>query len=490
MSLTQKSQVSSKKISTISLPFIVFSISICALLMSGFILEHAVPLAYGSDLLSDKVPLNNQIQDDKPSNRPDWAGADPNLDNKTSNNIKLIQQNTSQQDERRYTTTVLINTTAKILADIRSVTYLFHPSFNPSKVIVTSPEDRFSHTFSAFGLFTLRATLTFKNDTQTDLMMPVTVKPGFIVPPLPPDIIISPLESDTRNVTLKGKTVYIGELTRLQIDWGDGTVVNHTSFPFSHRYSKPGIYTITVSAFDDKNGQFTSKSVETSDFFLENFFKEDLSSDIDSKTKTVLRMDIIPPSFISKSEVVLPISGTLSYLNGSGISNNKVIINLTSINNDTNPYRSISPPTDGNGYFHLELQPKDMSEGRYLVYAEPEDEQYSLAVTRDVEISSLPMSPEELLAIVGGVVGVGGIILGVGIKVPPYIKQRRQKNKLCMYMKEILNEHEQNDSINRKNQAVLNRKNTFIDALNRGEITQEQYQILDKLMSDRASGLK
>ncbi len=42
-------------------------------------------------------------------------------------------------------------------------------------------------------------------------------------------------------------------VTRIQWDWGDGTIDRHAYFPASHLYKKSGTYTITVTVFTAAN---------------------------------------------------------------------------------------------------------------------------------------------------------------------------------------------------------------------------------------------
>ncbi|MCX8042896.1 MAG: PKD domain-containing protein [Desulfobacterota bacterium] len=76
----------------------------------------------------------------------------------------------------------------------------------------------------------------------------------------PPDfqLNLNTPQIDNMTVTVNGGVVV--PVTRIQWEWGDGTIDRHSYFPATHTYTRHGRYTITVTVFDDKNFS-ASKSV-------------------------------------------------------------------------------------------------------------------------------------------------------------------------------------------------------------------------------------
>lgn len=68
-----------------------------------------------------------------------------------------------------HSLTVWVDGTQEQLADIESVTYYLHPTFQPSVVSRYSAEDAFRLDFTAWGQFTIQARLVFKDGTVSDL---------------------------------------------------------------------------------------------------------------------------------------------------------------------------------------------------------------------------------------------------------------------------------------------------------------------------------
>jgi DNA integrity scanning protein DisA with diadenylate cyclase activity len=97
------------------------------------------------------------------------------------------------------------------------------------------------------------------NATRILTLIPTDAVPSFTgsqEPPLPipvitPSITLFSPEIDRLNVTLNGYSdpgLQNATIPSLSIEWGDGVLNANTSFPASHTYLDPGLYTVNISA--------------------------------------------------------------------------------------------------------------------------------------------------------------------------------------------------------------------------------------------------
>src|SRR5512136_2044699 len=100
---------------------------------------------------------------------------------------------------------------------------------------------------------TVSETTNFSSPTTT--IVPIT---------LPPRVFLTKTETDQYTSTVYGIALpgTINEtITTVQWDWGDNSTPEYHEFPFSHAYSSPGSYTLSVTAVQS-DGQ-TATQTET-----------------------------------------------------------------------------------------------------------------------------------------------------------------------------------------------------------------------------------
>ena len=196
-------------------------------------------------------------------------------------------------------------------------------------------------------------------------------------------------------------------------------------------------------------------------------------------------MDEIP-SYFTEEQISVPITGTLSYINQTGIPNVKMTIEIK--NNDQNglsKYRFTTDPTDSHGNFKAELNSFKLSNGKYNLSAHSNNVDYSkLLASRDINILPPQLSVNDLITIVGGIIAIGAGIIGGIIKIPNYIINRKQKKNLYNYLI-ILNDLE-NNYVNKEKLLTLlkERRLEILEEFKKGAITLEQYLILDDKISE------
>jgi tetratricopeptide (TPR) repeat protein len=78
-------------------------------------------------------------------------------------NVYLTHEAEYVENIDRYNNTAWIVADPQTLSQIKNVTYYFHPTFDPDVITRYSAEDRFSDQFIAWGQFTLRADVFFKD---------------------------------------------------------------------------------------------------------------------------------------------------------------------------------------------------------------------------------------------------------------------------------------------------------------------------------------
>ena len=428
---------------------------------------------------------NNTISDLKPLKNeqiiiPNWRITEDKIKNDENFKIISIAQKNIKiiEPKKYYSTTIYINTSDIILSQIKNVTYNFHPTFNPNKVTIDQHQNKFAYNFIASGVFTISAEIQFFNESKKTIISKITPGLDYIFPFHIDDPII-----EGNNIILNGKTA--NSVSKMQVDWGDGNIYNGT-FPLSHTYQEPRLYTIKITTFDNQNNISSSKSIQTSSFALQDLFKNEPSIDIDTKTNILLKLDEIPTEF-TEEQIYLPIKGTLNHINKTGISNIKMIVEIKN-NNDNNgsPKRFTSDPTDGNGNFEAELNNFELTNGKYNLSVKPSDVYYSkLLASRTITVLPSSLSVNELITIVGGILAIGAGVIGGIIKIPNYLINKKQKENLYNYLKMIIYDLEDKYTDKEKFLTSLKyRRLEILEEFKKGTVTLEQYLILDNRISE------
>jgi hypothetical protein len=110
---------------------------------------------------------------------------DPNANNSefkgTEDTTKLKNYTIDLEQETKLTpkgpntflTKVWLNAPQNILAEVVNMTYYLHPTFNPSVITAYTAENKFSISFTNWGIFDLKAKVYFKDGTIQELVLPM-----------------------------------------------------------------------------------------------------------------------------------------------------------------------------------------------------------------------------------------------------------------------------------------------------------------------------
>ena len=164
-------------------------------------------------------------------------------------------------------------------------------------------------------------------------------------------------------------------------------------------------------------------------------------------------------------------------------------------NNDEPPQNFTSDPTNIYGDFKKDIDRK-LSNGKYNLSVMPTDRNYELMASRYINILPAPLSVNDLITIVGGIIAIGAGIIGGIIKIPKYIVNKKQKMNLYDHLR-IMNDLE-NNYINKEKSFFLidytdkgkffallkERQLKILEEFKKGEITLEQYLILDNKIAE------
>ena len=319
--------------------------------------------------------------------------------------ISILPKYKIIEPQKYYSTTVYINTSNTILSQIKNVTYLFHPTFNPDKVTLNQSKHKFAYSFTASGAFPLTADVQFINGSKETITTTITPGIEYFFPNIPKDIKI-----------------------------------------------------------------------------LQNILKTEPSIDIDTKTNTVLKLDEMSSEF-TEEQMPLSIRGKLSYLNRTGIDNVKMKIEIKNTDNGGSSQKFTSDPTNIYGDFEEDIDLK-LPIGKYNLSVMPIDRNYDLLASRYINILPAPLSVNDLITIIGGIIAIGAGIIGGIIKIPTYIIDRKQNKNLYNYLR-IINDLENNYMDKEKFFPLLKeRQLEILEEFKKGGITLEQYLILDNKISE------
>ena len=185
-------------------------------------LYHTLLIIHNSiNIFAQSLSFNNTNSNNK-SFIPEWLPEEDTIKNDDNfNTISIAQKDIKIIEPRKYYSTIVyINASNTILSQIKNVTYIFHPTFNPDKVTLNQSTNMFAYSFSASGIFTLSADIQFINESKKTIDSTITPGIDYILPNLPPDIKILDPILEGNKITLNGKIIYSGNISRLQIRLG------------------------------------------------------------------------------------------------------------------------------------------------------------------------------------------------------------------------------------------------------------------------------
>ena len=421
---------------------------------------------------------------------PEWAEeSDIIKDESIKNNVALkLVDTTVIVPNTLYNVKVAIDTPLTILSQIDHVTYFFHSTFPKKEVKNHNREDFFALSFNGSGLFLLRADITFINGSSIELRKPIEIGSGYI---LPPDLNVDIKNTTGNTITISGEAISVKNITKIFVQWGDDEEdnLNLTEFNLSHTYDKAARYEIIITVYDNDNLS-TTKSILTNDLYLNNFFKDQPFIDFDTKIQATLRIFDMTEFVVEKPNTETPISirGSLSTLNGSALDNKLISI---AILQDNIVKRNYTELTQDNGIFSKEIS-STLPPGKYELLVQPIQYPYSqLRLINDFLILKHQLTSEELITYTGSIVGLGVAVIGIVTKIPPYLTSKKQKSVLRQWlidMNYIYKKYKKDTQQCLEN--LENLKNSLIQMLYKGKINEDQYEMLDKKVSDYIEKVK
>ena len=111
--------------------------------------------------------VNSSTVDDKLGN-PEFKPA-----SQTEIPIKVGLLQEAKKINKNYFAKISLNATNETLLKIDKVQYFLHPTFHPSVINSTNPQDGFAISFTGWGFFNLKAKVYFKDGNIQDLSLPL-----------------------------------------------------------------------------------------------------------------------------------------------------------------------------------------------------------------------------------------------------------------------------------------------------------------------------
>ena len=101
------------------------------------------------------------------------------------------------------------------------------------------------------------------------------------------------------------------------------------------------------------------------------------------------------------------------------------------------------------------------------------------------------LTSEELITYTGSIVGIGVAVIGIITKIPPHLTSKKQKFTLRQWLIDMnyIYRKYKNDS-QQCLENLENLKNNLIQILYKGEINEDQYEMLDRKISGYIEKLK
>jgi hypothetical protein len=198
--------------------------------------------------------------------------------------------------------------------------------------------------------------------------------------------------------------------------------------------------------------------------------------------KTSISIDPINQNLEERSHTKVTISGILKNITtNSPLDHKEISIKLITNNSDSKPQVLQSWPhqyTDTDGVFTAPIEDFNYPKGKYIITALPTDNKIFSGgdATRVFVVLAHSLSFADLSTYItiGGV--IVGIFAGILSGIPPLVRWRNRLN-LCRYMIEIDDNHHSLEYLERM-------KTKIIDLLRKGKISEEQYDMLNKKISE------
>jgi hypothetical protein len=205
----------------------------------------------------------------------------------------------------------------------------------------------------------------------------------------------------------------------------------------------------------------------------------------DPETNVTLKVEPSSLSIEENTPTKMVVSGTLTYINNSGINDEIIPISIGSPGQETHEYKR-NAHTDDKGIYEVDFDDVRLPKGTYEIVARPANDNYSeLSASTQFLVESHPLSFNDIFPYLAA----SGIIIGIVSYVPRYYGyyvSKRERNNLTQYMTKI---HEEYDKFSKSKEVeCLNHlsrlRMELIEILKEGKINEAHYEMLDKKISD------
>jgi hypothetical protein len=149
--------------------------------------------------------------------------------------------------------------------------------------------------------------------------------------------------------------------------------------------------------------------------------------------------------------------------------------------------------TEADGTYKHVFDNLNLHDGMYKIIVRPANQQYfGLNVTKDLIVIPHPLTTDQLITYLFALIGAAVAIISGVIKIPGYITQRKQASKLRDCIRTVnLQYHEYKETKNPsqidkdKYRSLLETlRDNFLDLVPDRKITEDQYKMLDDLVSN------
>jgi len=388
---------------------------------------------------------------------------------------------------------MMMKAVPQVLRNIQKVNYLAYPGFmGPNgtySVNITSMENKFAlGPLNVYAGPRINATVFFR-DNQV-IKYPTLRTAVQCTPQTCPILFTVIPKLSGLNIKLDGSEES-GNIVKIHVAWGDGTT-NEGHFPFMHKYSKPGLYTVTIAA--TSNLRVTvSQSIQTTTLLLENSIPKGSAFGVSAKANAALSVNTTASSIQDNTPISFIISGKLSSLNDSVVTNVPLDINIFLVANHNLYDVTYTQPTGANGTYKQVFDNFNLlNDGLYKIIVKPTGQRYStLNATKDLTVMPHPLTTDQLVTYLFAAIGAVVAVIGGVVKIPSYITQVKQSNNFRLYLLYLNFEYSRykktkNPSPTDKDRyldALETSRNNFMDLVASRKITANQYNMLDDLVS-------
>jgi hypothetical protein len=215
---------------------------------------------------------------------------------------------------------------------------------------------------------------------------------------------------------------------------------------------------------------------------LENILEATPSIDIKSEINAILKVEPSSLSIEENTPTKMVVSGTLTYINNSGINDEVIPISIGSPGQKTYEYKR-NAHTDDKGIYEVDFDDVRLPKGTYEIVARPANDNYSeLSASTQFLVESHPLSFNDIFPYLAA----SGIIIGIVSVIPRWYIRKRERKNLTQYMIKI---HDEYNKFSKSKEIdylshLSGLRMELIEILKEGKINEAQYEMLDKKISD------